>query len=122
MSFFGFFLVILGIFTLFAVSLSFHHIFLYISDSFILIFFRGLSLRLLIIFIQFFFSITPYTHLTFFPLSTHSFLINCHPITMSLSRCHPRHSVFTPGSPSPLRPKNPPNDAIARIPSLNVGT
>ena len=39
----------------------------------------------------------------------------------SMTRCMPIHSVFAPGSPSLLRPRNPPSDAIIRIIWLSVG-
>lgn len=38
----------------------------------------------------------------------------CHIAARSFNRCIPRHKVFTPGSPSLLRPKKPPNWAIQR--------
>jgi hypothetical protein len=37
---------------------------------------------------------------------------SCQPITMSSKRCQPRHRHWTPGCPSPLRPKKPPSEAI----------
>src|SRR2546425_13247186 len=41
---------------------------------------------------------------------------------ISSSRCNPRQIVSVPGSPSDLRPKNPPNPiAIIRVASRKVG-
>src|SRR6202011_2191365 len=40
---------------------------------------------------------------------------------ISCKRVRPRHSTFTPGSPSPFRPRKPPNRPINRTASRRLG-
>src|SRR3989304_6772723 len=48
-------------------------------------------------------------------------VITRHMVTMSSKRCKPIHRVCVPGSPSLLRPRNPPRPATRGIASRKVG-